>query len=362
MSHVNSHVTEKNKAFFKKLTPFVIRDKPVGSYMGNSEVITMAINVTGTRIVYSRTDKSIRIWKSTPDAAVDPKVIIDPHAKAVESISFNPRTEYLFATVGKDEYVRIWSAQTGEKIREIKCEFDTLKLVRYSQDGKLLVVVDRTSNILVLAVEMNYKVVHRFKVNEHVYDLQWFYHEHQFLLIAMHDGSVLLYEITEDEDEDEDEENGGKVFGTKLRSRVKGHNSSITSIAISPRGNYFCLGNSEGVVSFWTVDGTLLNLHVISDIDQSISHLDSSRDSAYVSVAYDADSNLRIYDYESGELVHEIPNSISGSQTFSSAVWFPTKTCYIFTSDHGTTVTLMKRSDTSRLEGGGRKRDGRRNA
>lgn len=340
---MSSITNDQNIAFFKKLSPHVIRDKHVGNYMGNSEVITMAINPTGSRIVYSRTDKTIRIWKSTSDSAIDPKIIIDPHNKAVESISFNPKTEFLFATVGKDEYVKIWNAHTGEKIREIKCEFDALKLVRYSNDGKLLIVVDRTSNLMILDVEMNYKLVHTFKVNEHVYDLQWFYHEHEFFLIGMHDGSVLLIEVTEEEKKEGDE---NVIYATELRSKIKGQNSSITSISISPRGTYFCLGSSEGVVSFWNMEGTLINLHVITDIDQSISHLNCSRDGSYVSVAYDADSNIRIYDYETGILLNEVSNSTSGNQTFSSALWYPHKTGFIYTGDHGSTVVVMKNPDT----------------
>ena len=110
----------------------------------------------------------------------------------------------------------------------------------------------------------------------------------------MHDGSVLLYEVAEETREDEEER---IIYSTKLRSKIKGHNSSITSIAISPSGTYFCLGSSEGVVSVWNVEGTLINLHVITDVDQSISHLSCSKDGAYLTVAYDSDSNLRVYDY-----------------------------------------------------------------
>ena len=80
-------------------------------------------------------------------------------------------TEFTFATVAKDEYVKIWNANTGDKLHEIKCEFDSLKLVRYSNDGQLLVVVDRASNFLFFNVGANYKLIHKFKLDEHIYDL-----------------------------------------------------------------------------------------------------------------------------------------------------------------------------------------------
>ena len=45
---------------------------------------------------------------------------------------------------------------------------------------------------------------------------------------------------------------------------------------------------------------------MITDVDQ-IAQLDISRDGTYLAVAYDTDSNLRIYEAEGSELVHEIP-------------------------------------------------------
>ena len=56
---------DRNKKFFNSLTPIVLRDKPISSY-ASSEIITVAINQTGTRVVYSRTDRSVRIWKCLP--------------------------------------------------------------------------------------------------------------------------------------------------------------------------------------------------------------------------------------------------------------------------------------------------------
>ena len=95
------------------------------------------------------------------------------------------------------------------------------------------------------------------------------------------------------------------------------------------------------MISFWKTLENLINLKVITDVDQSIAQLDISRDGTYLAVAYDTDSNLRIYEAEGSELVHEIPNSGSGNQTFSSIVWFPTKTGFAYTSDHGTVLTVM---------------------
>ena len=76
---------------------------------------------------------------------------------------------------------------------------------------------------------------------------------------------------------------------------MSGHNSSITTIAISPKVIILRLEVVKGD-KFWKTLENLINLKVITDVDQSIAQLDISRDGTYLAVAYDTDSNLRIYE------------------------------------------------------------------
>ncbi|KAI5957772.1 hypothetical protein KGF57_003039 [Candida theae] len=340
----NAHLIH-NRAYFKQLTPQVLRDKPLAGHTStSSEVITISINNCGTRLVTSRTDKSLRIWKCLPDRIVDPIVVEDAHSKAVESISWDPNSEYTFATVGRDEYVKIWRGATGTLENVIKTPLDYLKLVRYSVDGELMIVVDRSANVLCFAVNQNYKVVYEFKVSDHVYDLQWFNYGHAFFVMAMHDGSLPIYKVADSVVDNNG--NGGAQSSARveieLKTTLRGHRSSATSISISPKGGHFAVGASEGVVSLWST-GSMVNNGVITSIDEVVSSLEISSDEAYVAVSFDKDSNSTIYDMTSGELVFEMPNSASGSMTFSSVCWFPNKSILAYSSDFGTTVTWLKK-------------------
>ena len=60
-----------NRTFFKNFVPVLIKDSPIAGGSG-SEIILISINLTGTRLVNSRTDRSIRIWKCTPERLIDP--------------------------------------------------------------------------------------------------------------------------------------------------------------------------------------------------------------------------------------------------------------------------------------------------
>ncbi|CCG24133.1 Tex1 protein [Candida orthopsilosis Co 90-125] len=330
-----------SRVYFQKLTPQVLRDKPLaGHTSSSSEVISISINNCGTRLVTSRTDKSLRIWKCLSDRMVDPTIVEDAHSKAVESISWDPNSEYNFATVGRDEYIKIWRGSTGTLENVIKTPLKSLKLIRYSIDGELMIVVDRESNVLCFAVNQNYKLVNEFKVSDYVYDLQWFNYGHEFFIIALHDGSLPIYKVIDSVD---------TAINIKLKATLTGHRSSATSIAISPRGRHFAIGASEGVVSIWDTK-SMVNCRVITNIDEVVSSLDINRDGAYIAVSFDKDSNSIIYDLETGEELFQVPNSASGKMTFSSICWFPTKSAFAYSSDFGTTVTWMKKTDRDRSD------------
>ncbi|CCE86990.1 Piso0_005515 [Millerozyma farinosa CBS 7064] len=328
-----------NRSFFKNFTPSTAKDTVVSGGQG-SEVITSSINLTGTRIVYSRTDKTIRIWKSTQERLVDPLVIEHPHARAVESISFNPKTEFTFATVGRDDVVKIWRC-TGVLEKEIAVSRDSgegkvaCSLVSYSTDGELLCAIDRDSTVYLYAVSDGYRKVSEMVLPERVYAVQWFNSGHSFFMCGLSNGTAHLYKV-------EDAADSSAACG--LRHVLKGHRSAVTDVAIDPRGRYFVLGSSEGVVSVWET-ATMLCSKVISNTDDGVSHISISRDGTYIAVSYDNGPSIKIFEYESTEQIYEVPNSAVGKLTLTSLQWFPSKTAFVYTSDNSRSITLMKKSE-----------------
>lgn len=325
-----------NRTFFKNFVPVVIKDSPIAGSSG-SEVILLSINLTGTRLVNSRTDRTIRIWKCTPERLLDPITIEHPHLKAVERVAWNPKTEFSFATVGRDDLVKIWrcTGMLEKELKIVKSDASTsaiCQVVNYSSDGEILSVVDRDSTVLLFSVTNNYTKIGEIKLNEHIYDLQWFNHNHSFFMCALHDGSVPIYKVSDTSD----------GVSVDLKHQLLGHRSSATCVTVDPRGKYCAVGSNEGVVSLWNT-ASMINTKVLTNTDESISCIDISRDGTYIAVALDSGSNIKIYDYESTEQVYEVPNSFSGNLVLSSVAWFPSKTAFVHTSDNGKSMTLMKK-------------------
>ncbi|EGV61416.1 hypothetical protein PSN45_000088 [Yamadazyma tenuis] len=328
--------------FFQSLKSQTVKDSQLAGSGGyTSEIIFVSVNATSTTVVNSRTDKSLRVWKLTNSGLTESKIIESPHEKSVERIAWHPKHDSTFASVGRDSYVKVWRAHHGKLQQEIKIEKwhssetpspVSCQFVSYSPDGRILAVVDRDSTISFLAVGDDYRKVHELHLSQHIYDFQWFNHQHQFFVVALHDGTAPVYEFDD------------TTTSTKLWTTITGHRSSITSISIDPLGTYFALGSNEGVVSIHRCS-TMLVEKTLTDVDDAISCVSISREGSHIGVAFDTTENIRIFEYTSGSQLMEVPNSAAGKSVLPSMCWIPNRTSYIFASSGCTTMTYMYKND-----------------
>lgn len=333
-----------NRAFFNNFKSLPFKDTPLRSSGGASEIILLSINLTGTRLINSRTDKSIRIWKCFPDKLADPVVVEQPHAKAVESVSWHPKHEFTFVTVGRDDLFKVWKIAGNSCLleREIKvvklgsgAKDSICQIVRYSNDGELLAVVDRDSTVSLYSTS-SYTKIHQFQVNEHVYAFEWFNKDHDYFILGLHDGTAPVYKVV-------DGGSGNDEFAVvDLLHTIRGHRSSITAISVDPRGKYFVIGSNEGVASIWSTS-SMLNINAITSIDESVASIDISRDGTYIAITFDSGSNARIFESLSVEEIYEVEHSSSGKLVLSTFKWFPNKTGFVFATEDGKVMGYLKK-------------------
>lgn len=91
---------------------------------------------TGTVIAWSLSEKEVvKKWR------------IEAHPQVVRSISVSPGGKQL-ATAGRDGKVRLWSADTGERLREFSGHSGQVYATIFHPDGKHLVSAEREGNKL----------------------------------------------------------------------------------------------------------------------------------------------------------------------------------------------------------------------
>lgn len=313
-----------SKKYFQDLVTTVVPDIKSSAkssrYRSANEIITVAWNNPATRIAYSRTDGSIRIWKlaSCDLVSKQPVIIEDCHRKQVESISWKPTSESTLASVGNDQNVKLWNTARGSLIKEIDTGVSNNIVVQYSGDGKFIATISR-SNVVTIIDANAYTIVDSLKLDEDIYSISW-NNTSSFIFLGLADGSIPLYRF-----------GNGKLEHVLS---LKGHRSSIKSLKVEARARYLVAGSNEGVISVWSLE-TLAVVKIFADVDQPIAQIDVSREGSYISATYEDGQSSRIYEIESEECFHEIPKCVAGSQTFPNLQFCPIKTLFAYTSDDG---------------------------
>lgn len=317
---------------FSGLLHIPIRDVGAAGKPCVSEITHLEVNPSVKRVLNARTDRSIRVWKVTPQGLSQPVVIESAHARGTSDILWNKSTDTSFASVGRAASVKLWNC-SGHLEREFRVAKPggaaELELIEYSTDGKYMCVVDSDGTVLVHAVRNNYKLVAHFQVSDHVNDIKWTNSGHQYLLAALDNGTAEILHLDEDQ---------------ALLHRVntlRGHKSAVTCIAFDPRGRFFALGTAEGTVSLWSTED-MLNFRVLGSSDEKVVGIDIHRDGTHIAVAFDR-GNVRIFQSDTYQEVHELPKSTAGKNGIPGLKWFPTRGSFVYISDDGRSMTMARR-------------------
>ncbi|CCH42165.1 putative WD repeat-containing protein [Wickerhamomyces ciferrii] len=326
--------------YFRDLVTVTLPDNANASRTSRyrpNEVITLQWNNPASRIAYSRTDGTLRIWKLNNCELVNlpPVVIDDCHAKQVESISWNPASETDLATVGNDEKVKIWNTQRGALIKEMDVGVNGNILVQYSGDAKYIVSISK-QNVINIIDSKSYNIVETIKIEKNVYSVTW-NNNSSFLFFGLSDGSILLYKFAND----------------KLNHlhTLKGHRSIIKSLKFEARGNRLVAGSNEGSVTIWSMD-TMAVTSIYAEIDEPVAQVDISRDGTYLSITYEDGEPAKIFEISSHNEFHKLPKCIAGASTYPNLWFCPIKTLFAYSTSDGEVLLTMKGSGQ-----GGRSRD-----
>lgn len=309
-----------------------MRDLGNGGKSLQAEITQLSVNATGNRVINTRTDKTIRVWKALQLGASSPSVIENAH-RDIPRILWNTNTDLSFASVGRDSWVKMWTC-SGRLEREIKVlkphGTAVLELVEYSTDGKVLCVVDIDGTVILYDVADNYSKLALIKLVDHVNDIQWTNRGHDYLFAALDNGTVeILHPIM-------------KTKTVTVVHTLEGHKSPVTCIRFDPRGRFFACGTKEGIVSLWRTSN-MLNYRALSLVDQQVVDVEYSRDGSYLAVAFAQDTTIKVYDCDTLEQLYEVPNSSAGKSGFLALKWLPHRANFVYVAENGRVVEFAKR-------------------
>ena len=109
------------------------------------EVNSAAFSPDGSRIVTASDDKTARVWRADTGALI---AELKGHADTVNSAAFSPEGSRI-VTASDDKTARVWMADTGALIAELKGHADEVYSAAFSPEGSRIVTAsdDETARV-----------------------------------------------------------------------------------------------------------------------------------------------------------------------------------------------------------------------
>jgi len=110
---------------------------------GHRSPVTCADFSSSGMLATSSWDRNIRLW----DVVKNTSCPMTGHTDVVWSVSFNPATPHILASVSRDKTTSLWDTRMAGRVKAM--ESDNMTVARFSPDGSKLVSVGNDASILI---------------------------------------------------------------------------------------------------------------------------------------------------------------------------------------------------------------------
>ena len=233
-----------------------------------------AFSPDGTRIVSSGRDQYVRIWNAETGDHIRQ---MHEHSSFIHSVAYSPDSARIACGVaGHGSRIVIWDAETGERLNTLETPHG--EYVLYSQDGSLLISTGtggteiRGANTLNVIRTLSGAIYHA--------DIS---SDNSNIVTGGHDGAIRFWDVD---------------TGENFRTIHNAHDEIIRSIEYSPDDSRVVTGSGDGTVRIWSVTGALLGTlegH-LGSVDTVAYSIDGSE-----IASGSRDHTVRIWDAVTGE-------------------------------------------------------------
>ncbi|KAH8797327.1 hypothetical protein DL96DRAFT_998614 [Flagelloscypha sp. PMI_526] len=285
---------------------------------------------------------------------------LDDHLNCVTSTTFSPNGKYIVST-SEDPTVRVWDAQSGRKVRQLRGHTGPVSSAAFSPDDRRIVSASHDRSIRIWDVESG-EMLQQLNGHTGCVQIAAFSLDGMNVISVCEDKTVCRW----------DAESGvqlrrlssytdnmfsvafspdGKQIASSCRNhfvhvwdvesgkelqRFSGHTDWVYSVAFSPNGRQVVSGSGDRTVHIWDAESG-------SKLRQCNGHTDSVQSVAFSPngkwlVSGSRDRSIRIWDAESGRLVRQL----EGHTRNVKSVAFSPDGNYVVSGSHDRTIRLWK--------------------
>ncbi len=287
-------------------------------FPGHEEfVCSIATSPNGKYIASGAGDGCIRIWDGQTGNCIQ---TLRDHYKAVASLKFTPDGEKLLSA-GKDKVIRVWDCQTWQVIQNLKGHKDMINGIELSKDGKIIVsgswdntirmwnlqtgeclwtASGHTAHIRCIAINPDGKTIVSGSDDQtvRVWDQNG-----KCLTVLHRDSIVFSVAFSFDGKKIISGDYGvlsvWDVSSFQCELAIRGHESSIFNLAISPDNRYVISCSSDKTIRMWDIHSAGLALQVDAHT-KIIYDFNLSKDGSKAITA-SRDSNLMLWNTANGK-------------------------------------------------------------
>ncbi|HRI49401.1 MAG TPA: CHAT domain-containing protein [Pseudomonadota bacterium] len=240
-------------------------------------------NSTGCRIVTTSEDQTARVWNAETGRLV---AELRGHEARVRSATFSPDDRYIL-TASEDSSARVWDAETGQLVADFQGHGDKVWNAMFSPDGRRVLTAssDKTARIWEVATR---HLVAEFRGHEDSVSDAAFSPDGSLIVTASWDKTACIWEA----------ETG------RLMAEMKGHTESVWRANFSPDGQLIATASTDCTARVWDVEAGRL-------VAECKGHAELIRDATFSPccrrlVTASHDKTARVWEAETGRVIFEL--------------------------------------------------------
>ncbi|KAF8946871.1 hypothetical protein BGZ47_011110 [Haplosporangium gracile] len=244
------------------------------NWTGHTGCITSVdYSSSGQWIISSSEDSAIKLWDAQTKRLVS---VFSGHMGAVNNAVFSPDGLHV-ASGGRDGIVRLWQSPLTAAELDIHGSSGPISSIFYPSNGQQLLCANDSGCVNVLAFSPDGKTI----------------------ATDSHDGTVRLW--------DSQSGSTGRV--------LVGHDFEVNALAFSPDGHHIVSGNDDpdGPIRIWTVSSG--ESRVLTDDNIYVNRVAYSSDGRKIASMHFGDSDLKIWDEQSGECLFTLAHGENGEDS-----------------------------------------------